>query len=226
MNAGGKKSWRPCAAGQEGLEGQLSQFNQNLRDNQNSSLDTSAQDAAREAERLSLQREEEERRRREEQQRLMAQMDQEARERQEKLNQGVEAMYREDFDGAKDTFQELIDEAPDMAEAYARMGEAYFLERKEDPENRRIAVENLNRAIEKDASSYWPHLILGDIYQEAKNYDDALEEYEKADQSQSGERPYPLRAGEDVLPGPEVPALGRRLPSGDQHRARPLRGLL
>jgi hypothetical protein len=40
-----------------------------------------------------------------------------------------------------------------------RMGEAYFLERKEDPENRRIAVENLNRAIEKDSSSYWPHLI-------------------------------------------------------------------
>jgi hypothetical protein len=35
---------------------------------------------------------------------LMAQMDQEARDRQEKLNQGVEAMYREDFDGAKDTF--------------------------------------------------------------------------------------------------------------------------
>jgi tetratricopeptide (TPR) repeat protein len=156
----------------------------------------------------------------------MAQMDQEARDRQEKLNQGVEAMYREDFDGAKDTFQELIDEAPNMAEAYARMGEAYFLERKEDPENRRIAVENLNRAIEKDASSYWPHLHPREISTRKPKTTTMPWKNTKRPTGSIRRTPVSSTSWGKCTSGPEVPALSRRLQAGDQHRARSFGGLL
>ncbi|MFW5769737.1 MAG: tetratricopeptide repeat protein, partial [Spirochaetota bacterium] len=106
-----------------------------------------------ESQRQSTVRESTEEEERREAERLAA-MDEAARERAERvkssIEKGIAAMKEDDHDKAREHFNEAVEIDPDSGEAYARLGESYYLEDSEDPENTQKAIVNSNKAIEKD----------------------------------------------------------------------------
>ena len=109
------------------------------------------------------------------------------RERREKIQRllqtGRERLDRKDYDGARRAFGEVLGLDPtdrEAAEAHAYMGRSYYEEAPDDPENISEAVDHSERAVEKDPGLALPHKTLGAIYEDRKDWERAIAEYEEA----------------------------------------------
>ncbi|TFG60208.1 MAG: tetratricopeptide repeat protein, partial [Spirochaetales bacterium] len=96
------------------------------------------------------------------------------------LDSGIRYLQQGDYLRAKSQFQEALGLDPDSGEAYARLGETFYLEDRKNPDNVEKALLNSNKAIGKDPNLWIPHNTLGQIYKDAKNYDQAIREFKDA----------------------------------------------
>ena len=184
------------ASRQDDLKDTLSSLGSSLQNQQISTQDAAA--AAAEAERRRLEdelrrqqemaaleeqiRQAEERKRQEEER--LAQLSQEAREKELKVQQlireGIALLEDRSFVTARNKFNEALGLDVNSAPAYAYMGEAYFQEDEKNQMNIQKAVENANRAVERDRNLWVPHNTLGKIYVQTRNWDNAVAEFREA----------------------------------------------
>jgi tetratricopeptide (TPR) repeat protein len=136
-----------------------------------------------ELKRLEEQKREAERRAEEEKARLEA-MSKAEREKREKvvslISEGVKSLSAQKYPEARDKFDEALSLDTNAAEAYAQKAEAFYQEDPENPENIQRAVDNANKAIEKDKNLWIPHKTLGKVYAQRRDYNNAVREYAEA----------------------------------------------
>jgi len=136
-----------------------------------------------ELKRLEEQKREAERRAEEEKARLEA-MSKAEREKREKvvslISEGVKSLSAQKYPEARDKFDEALSLDTNAAEAYAQKAEAFYQEDPENPENIQRAVDNANKAIEKDKNLWIPHNTLGKVYAQRRDYNNAVREYAEA----------------------------------------------
>lgn len=194
-----KKAWeegrrqeelQALQSGQDKISSSLQNLSSNLRSqNQTNPVAQPAQPDPRAAAR---EAQEEEARRREAQakaeaERLAAEkalaekLNAAERAKRQLLNDGIALMGENRFSDARNKFSELLKQDDRYAEAHARMGESYFLQDGKSPENRRLAIESLNKAVAQDPNAWRSYQLLGDIYQEARNWNEAVANYKNAD---------------------------------------------
>ena len=105
-------------------------------------------------------------------------------EKQKKINEylekGVKALEEEQFTKARDNFDKALDLDPDVAYAYAMKGESFYREDNEDQISVKKAVDNANKAIDKDKNLWIPHNTLGHVYADLKNWNNAIKYYSEA----------------------------------------------
>ncbi|MBN2554132.1 MAG: tetratricopeptide repeat protein, partial [Spirochaetales bacterium] len=106
------------------------------------------------------------------------------RERLRKINElmaeGVRRLNSGDHEGARRIFDQVLELDPDSGQAYAYIGKSYLDEDPQRQSNVQAAVEASNKAIQKDRTFYLPHETLAKIYENAKNYEGAVDEYKEA----------------------------------------------
>jgi len=98
----------------------------------------------------------------------------------ELLAKGAKELETKEYQRARKTFSDVLDLDPDSGEAYAYIGVSHLEEDSQDAASVQKAIEASNKAIQKDSSLWVPHNTLGKIYENTRNYDDAISEYKQA----------------------------------------------
>ncbi len=96
------------------------------------------------------------------------------------FNQGMALLNASKFSDAKQKFGEILDKDPGFSDALIRKGEAVFKENRSSEDARKQALDLLSQGLAKNPKNSVGYSVQGDVYEETKNWPEAVSSYRNA----------------------------------------------
>jgi len=106
------------------------------------------------------------------------------------FDQGMGLLNASKFPEAKQKFTEVLDKDPGFVDAIVRKAESVFKTNKASPDSRKEALDLLSQGLTKDPKNSRAYALQGDIYEETKNWPEAVNSYRGALKTDPGNAGY------------------------------------
>ncbi|HTH13529.1 MAG TPA: tetratricopeptide repeat protein, partial [Spirochaetia bacterium] len=119
----------------------------------------------------------------------------EAKARRDLFDQAMASLNSGNLADAKQKLNDLLTQDPQNADALVKKAEVVFKENKSSPDARKEALDLLGKGLAQDPKNSSAYALQGDIYQETKNWPEAVNSYRNALKSDPGNAGYWYQLG-------------------------------